>query len=129
MPKQVTPQQLAALFKDIRGALTEEAREASREAAKVVQQRIKAEAPRGPTGRLKRAVEFGTFKDRLTKPVGSFVRVSARIAPHALIVEFGARGGRMPANAFFRRGFNASKKKAEAILTRGAGKGFDQAVK
>ncbi len=129
MAKQVTPQQLGALFQDIRGALTEGAREVSREAATVVQQRIKAEAPRGPTGRLKRAIESGTFKQRRNKPVASFVRVSRKIAPHAHLVEFGARGGRMPANAFFRRGFNASKKKAEAILERGAGKAFDSAVK
>ncbi len=129
MAKQITPQQLVALFQGIRGALTEGEREASREAAKIVQQRIKAEAPRGPTGNLKRSIQFGTFKQRLTKPVGSFVRVSRKIAPHAHLVEFGARGGKMPANAFFRRGFNASKRKAEAIILKGAGKAFDKAVK
>lgn len=76
----------------------------SREVAKEVADRVRAEAPQGPTGNLKRAVEWGTFKKREGQPIMSFVRINRnKKGFHAHWVEFGARGGQMPANPFFRR--------------------------
>jgi hypothetical protein len=70
---------------------------------------IKSEAPQGPTGNLKKSVQSGLFKARQGKPIAGFVRVNRRTAPHAHLVEFGARSGRMPSNSFFARGVAKSK--------------------
>lgn len=95
---------LLKTFDDLRPAnIDKELVKDSRRIARGVRDRVRAEAPRGPTGNLRRGVEDGTFKKRPGKPPMSFVRVSRRIAPHAHLVEFGARGGQMPANPFFRR--------------------------
>ena len=42
----------------------------------------------------------------------AFVAMDYRKAPHAHLVEYGARGGAMPANPFFRRGVQQSKVRA-----------------
>lgn len=83
-----------------------------KKAADSVRDAIEAEAPKGPTGNLKRSVQSGMFKKRSGKPIAGFVRVNGKIAPHAHLVEFGARGGAMPANPFFSRGYAKSKDSA-----------------
>ncbi len=77
----------------------------SREIAKEVAERVRAEAPQGPTGNLKRAVEWGTFKKRPGQLVMSFVRMNRlKKGFHAHWIEFGARGGAITPNPYFRRG-------------------------
>lgn len=104
-------------------------REGHRRAATVIWKRVKAEAPQGPTGNLKRGVQSGTFKFRAGQPSESFVQMSSKIAPHAVLVEFGARGGRMPANPFFRRGVQSSAQEAFDAMVSGVGQAVDEAVK
>lgn len=98
-----------------------------REAAKGLAGRIKTEAPQGPTGNLKRGVEFGTFKDRPGKPSASFVRMNAKIAPHALLVENGTVKSRP--NPFFRRGVRAGGPAALAQAADASLKAIDNALK
>lgn len=99
------------------------------QAAERIAGTIRSEAPRGPTGNLKRSIEFGGFKPRQGKPVAAFVRVNAKIAPHAHLVEFGARGGAMPANPFFTRGFNSARESAMRIVQEKAGQAIDVALR
>lgn len=99
----------------------------SRRIAREVRDRVRAEAPQGATGTLRRGIEDGTFKARPGKPVMSFVRVSHRIARHAHLVEFGARGGKMPANPFFRRA--TSSDAPLQALEQAAGVAIDRVLK
>ena len=98
-------------------------------AARLVAERVRAEAPRGPTGNLKRSIQWGGFKRRAGRPVAAFVRVNRKIAPHAHLVHFGARGGRMPSNPFFDRGVLAMKSKVPGIIAKGAGSAIDDALR
>jgi len=90
---------------------------------------IKQEAPLGPTGNLKRAVEYGVFKRRNRKPIAGFVRVNRKIAPHLHWLEFGARGGNMPANPFFSRGWRKSRTGVESELIGSVQSAIDKAIK
>lgn len=97
-----------------------------KKAAESVRDVIEAEAPKGPTGNLKRSVEAGMFKKRSGKPIAGFVRVNAKTAPHAHLVEFGARGGAMPANPFFSRGYAKSKDQALQAVEDALGSAIDK---
>lgn len=99
---------LGDLADDIPSSAGDGARAAA-EAAKVV---IQNEAPRR-TGKLRESIVAGGFKKKQGKPVAAFVRVDRKKAPHAHLVEFGARAGAMPANPFFARG--VAKVKGGAI--------------
>lgn len=85
-------------------------------AAEIVRSAIEGEAPLGPTGNLKRGIQINPAT--LTKKPKNieFVATNHKIAPHAHLVEFGARGGEMPANAFFTRGYRKSRKAAADAL-------------
>lgn len=65
------------------------------EAADIVKEEYKSEAPAGPTGRLKRSAF--TFKGRRASKLGAYAIfwLRFRIAPHAPLVEFGT-GDRYP---------------------------------
>jgi hypothetical protein len=102
---------------------------ASRDAAFNLRDHIRAGTPKGPTGNLWKGVQAGTFKKRGGKPITSFVRMSSRIAPHAHLVEFGARAGKMPANPFFRRGAASGAQAALDAVVDGASKAIDSALK
>ena len=86
-------------------------------AAKPVADKVRAEAPQGPTGNLKRSVEASAFKPRIDKPTAAFVRVSHSIAPHAHLVEFGT--SHSEANPFFKRGVRRSRRAARKTLLAG----------
>lgn len=74
-------------------------------------------APEGPTGNLKRGIVARVDKVHTEFGGGheghAYVSVNYKIAPHAHLVEYGARGGEMPANPFMRRAQEA--KEAEAV--------------
>lgn len=97
-------------------------------AARAVRDTIREEAPQGPTGNLKRSLEYGVYKKRQGEPIAGFAQVNHKIAPHSHWVEFGARGGDMPRNPFFRRGWNKSKGAAEKIVTDGISAAIDKAL-
>jgi hypothetical protein len=89
---------------------------------------IRAGAPQGPTGNLKRAIVTGVFRNRPRKRRAAFVLVDRRIARHLHLIEFGtaerkqASGksvGRVKPNPFFARGRNKSRPVVKAILTAG----------
>ena len=101
---------------------------ASRDAAFNLRDRIRAGAPVGPTGRLRKSIIAGTFKKRFSKPIMSFVRADRRAAPHFHLIEFGARGGKMPANPFFRRGAASGAQAALDEVVAGAKKAIDAAL-
>lgn len=96
---------------------------------KDMEERVRSEAPQGATGNLKRGVESGVYKRRPGKPVAGFVRMSYKIAPHAHLVEFGARGGEMPANPFFRRATSGGAEAALDAVAEGLGKAVDDVLK
>lgn len=82
-------------------------------AAKKTADTIENEAPDGPTGNLKKAVEYGVYKKRKGKGITAFVRVNRKIAPHLHWIEFGNRGGKQKANPFFSRGWKMARGGAE----------------
>lgn len=97
--------------------------------AREMEERVRSEAPQGPTGNLKRGVESGVFKRRPGKPIAGFVRMSYKIAPHSHLVEFGARGGQMPANPFFRRATTGGEESALSSIEDAAGQAIDDILK
>ncbi len=105
------------------------------QAARAAAAIIRAEAPRGPTGNLQRAIVTGVFKTRPRKRRAAFVMVDRRIAPHLHWTEFGTaerfqntkKGsskkkksiGRVKPNPFFSRGRNKSRPVVKALLVAG----------
>lgn len=88
-------------------------RKVDRKAARATRNIIRAETPKGPTGNLERAVQVRKFGGL------TLVWINRKIAPHLHWVNFGARGGAMPANPFFDRGRNKSRGVVRATLTAG----------
>lgn len=109
----------------IAGSIADGIEAGAKRAADIIEQ----EAPRGPSGNLKRAVQYGVFKQRAGKPVAGFVRVDRKIAPHLHLVEFGARGGNMPDNPFFSRGWRKSRTGVESELIGSVQAAIDKAIK
>lgn len=124
---------LAALletFDNLKGAATnKDIVKSSRDAAFQLRDHVRANAPKGPTGNLRRGIEAGTFKVRPGQPVMSFVRASFKKAPHTHLVEFGGRGGAMPANPFFRRSTASGADAALSVVLAGAESAVDKALK
>lgn len=56
---------------------------------------------------------------RADQPRPSIAAIDRRKAPHAHLVEFGARGGQMPAQPFFRPGWDRGRPKAQYHIRRG----------
>jgi len=97
-------------------------------AGRLVKAAIKGEAPLGPTGNLKNSIKVNPKRLKKNKGI-VLVAVDYDVGPHAHLVEFGARGGEMPANPFFTRGYRQSKDAAMGALEAGASKAVDQAIK
>ena len=100
-------------FDELKTGVPDSAGDGVNAVAKAAAEVIRAEAPQGPTGNLKKSIESGGYKKKQGKPVAAFVRVNRKKAPHAHLVEFGARAGAMPANPFFARG--SAKVKGAAL--------------
>lgn len=69
----------------------------------------------GP-GSLKRGIVAKEFKSRTRSSPAAFVAIDYSIAPHAHLVEYGARGGEMPAQPFFRPAIDTHKQVFVAII-------------
>jgi HK97 gp10 family phage protein len=100
-------------------------------AAELVHRTIQAEAPVQPGGdqTLKRSVQINP--KTLTK-FGKYTTVVAidhNMAPHSHLVEFGARGGNMPANPFFTRGYKMARNAAASILETGVKNAINKAIR
>ena len=80
-------------------------------------------------GALKRSIVAKKFKSRTIYPPAAFCAINYGIAPHAHLVEFGARGGQMPAQPFFRPAIDESKSRVKAIIKDGLKKAVLKAVK
>ncbi len=102
------------------------------EAAEVVAGMVRAQAPVGPTGNLRRGVQTKRLSRSDVYPATTLVGVDYGIAPHQHLVEFGtgpryAKGtgayrGQMPPQPFFRATIDAARGVIKGILReRGAG--------
>lgn len=60
------------------------------EAARPVATEIRNRAPKGPTGNLRKSIQYGRLRKRLGRDIAAYVRVNYRTAPHAHLVEFGS---------------------------------------
>lgn len=91
--------------------------------AGIIAEEARTLAPLGPTGNLKRGIVAKENKKASGFAVvgAAYVGVDYGIAPHAHLVEFGARGGEMPAHPFIRPAVDAKQNEVlraiEADLT------------
>lgn len=97
-------------------------------AAEYVQGILKQEAP-VDDGDLRDGIEINPSVLSKRGKNTTLVAANHRKAPHAHLVEFGARGGQMPANPFFSRGYLKSRGGAQGILAAGAKAAADRAIK
>lgn len=80
------------------------------EGAKTVRARIKQNAPKGPTGNLKKATYAAYLNPTLNHPAVAFAGIRPRKAPHAHLVEFGHGGPHpAPAHPFVRPAWDSVK--------------------
>lgn len=77
------------------------------------------------TGKLKSAI-FAAYGDE--KQPNVIVGVNYRIAPHAHLVEFGARGGEMPPQPYMRPAVTATRSKVANIVAEGFKKIVDETL-
>jgi HK97 gp10 family phage protein len=85
--------------------------------AKKIADRARQKAPKGPTGNLKRSIGSKPMPINLAKfPLVAVAVVDRKIAPHAHLVEYGARGGNMPAHPFLRPAFDSLKASIEKSI-------------
>jgi len=86
-----------------------------------LKRRIKSEAPKGPTRRLKRSIISSRFKKKSRKfkhNPATFVAVDRKIAPHAHLVEFGTV--KMAAKSFFRSTIDSEQARINENIKREA---------
>ncbi len=88
------------------------------EGAKVIRDAVKAKAPLGPTGHLKKAVKAKQLKQISNYPRSAAAAVDRKVAPHAYIIEYGTKPrhqksgrytGSGPARPFFRPAVDANR--------------------
>lgn len=96
-------------------------------AVKIIEPVLKAKAPRGPTGNLKRAVVVKKMPKSDQFSPTSIVAIDRKIAPHAGLVEFGS--SRNSGKPYFRPAWDVTKGPVLALVTsefkrlvKGAGK-------
>lgn len=97
--------------------------------AKLVRNRIKQKAPRGPTGNLKKAAYAAVKPPSLSGTAVAFAGIRPRKAPHAHLVEYG-HGGPHPAppHPFFRPAWDGCKDDVKRNIAAGLGKTIEKAV-
>jgi len=83
-------------------------------AADIIAEEARQLAPLGPTGNLKRGIVSRVDKTatQFGHSGAAYVWVDYSIAPHAHLVEFGARGGNMPAHPFMRPAVDSKQTEA-----------------
>lgn len=95
--------------------------------ARLVRDRVKAKAPKGATGNLKRAAYATVIKASLDAPVVAFAGIRPRRAPHAHLVEYG-HGGPHPAppHPFFRPAWDEVQDQVLANIKNGVKKAVEK---
>jgi len=92
------------------GNLNREKTRALLKAARKVRKRIKQKAPRGPTGKLKKAAYAKALPATMNRPTVAFAGIRARRAPHAHLVEYGHAGPHpAPPHPFLRPAWDSIK--------------------
>ncbi len=83
--------------------------------AKMLADDIRARAPQGPTGNLKKSVVAKLLQRRSDdKSAPAIVAIHYRYGPHAHLVEYGHAGPKpAPAHPFFRPGWDVNKRQVE----------------
>lgn len=96
-----------------------------KDAARIVAKAVAREAPKGPTGNLKKAPYARQLPERFGYPPAAVASVSRRRAPHAHLVEAGTKPryqksgrftGMMTPNPFFKRGWASTQQKVRAYI-------------
>ena len=85
--------------------------------AKIVRDRIKARAPLGPTGNLKKSTYAVAMPASLSGPAVAFAGIRPRKAPHAHLVEFGT--SRAPAHPFIRPAWDSCREEVKKNIELG----------
>lgn len=85
--------------------------------AKPIMEKIVANTPKGPTGRLQAAIKTGTIKQTGGKYFIKLGVLDGKSAPHAHLVEYGHGGPHpAPAHPFMRPAFDAAADEAYSRL-------------
>lgn len=97
--------------------------------ARLVRDRIKSRAPKGETGKLKKAAYASVVKASLGGPAVGFAGIRPRKAPHAHLVEFG-HGGPHPAppHPFVRPAWDGCREEVKRNIQSGLKKTVEGAV-
>ena len=97
--------------------------------ARLVRDRIREKAPRGPTGNLKAAAYASALPEKVTAPAVAFAGIRPRKAPHAHLVEFG-HGGPHPAppHPFVRPAWDEMKERVKQDIKEGLKRIIEGAV-
>lgn len=97
--------------------------------ARIVRDRVKQKAPRGPTGNLKRAAYATVLPETTTTRTVAFAGIRPRRAPHAHLVEYG-HGGPHPAppHPFFRPAWDEVRGEVRENIRKGLGKTIEGAL-
>jgi len=94
--------------------------------AKIVRDRIKARAPLGPTGKLKKSPYAVAMPASLSGPAVAFAGIRPRKAPHAHLVEFGT--SRAPAHPFFRPAWDSCREEVKRNIEFGLKKKIEGVI-
>lgn len=95
--------------------------------AKLVRDRIREKAPRGPTGNLKRAAYAKALPPTTTQPAVAFAGIRPRVAPHAHLVEYGHGGPHpAPAHPFVRPAWDGMKEQVKRNIELGLKKAVEK---
>jgi len=97
--------------------------------ARVVRDRIKSKAPKGPTGNLKKAVYAKAYAETTSSPAVAFAGIRPKKAPHAHLVEYG-HGGPHPAppHPFFRPALDEVMPKIKEDIAKELGRTIEGAI-
>lgn len=87
-------------------------------AANVIAAEARLRAPQGKTGNLKRGIvaKVNKILQQFSGVGAAYVGVDYKIAPHAHLVEYGGRGGEMPAQPFMRTAVDVKQAEAGKIV-------------
>ncbi len=97
--------------------------------ARLVRDRIKEKAPKGPTGNLKAAAYATAYPPKLSGAAVAFAGIRPRKAPHAHLVEYGHAGPHpAPPHPFFRPAWDECKDEVQRNIAAGLGKTVEGAV-
>lgn len=121
--------ELEAQFGKIEKGLNKSAKETLLAQARMVRDRIREKAPRGPTGNLKRSPIARMMADKPNYPMLAIAGIDRKIAPHAHLVEFGHAGPHSaPPHPFFRPAIMETLPKAYENIKEDLKEGIERSI-